>query len=68
MDELAIIKLLFNYGFPSALCFYVIHEVNKNIKSLTTVINTLGTRLEKLETLTTELSAKVNLLMRGENH
>ena len=49
MTEELIAKMLANVGVPTAVCFYTLFEVNKNIKRLTEAVDRLEKRIERLE-------------------
>lgn len=48
MEE-TLVHLLSNVGVPTAVCFYTLFEVNKNIKRLTEAVDRLEQRIERLE-------------------
>lgn len=49
MTEEFLINLFSNIGIPTALCFYTLFEVNKNVKRLTDAVDRLERRIERLE-------------------
>lgn len=49
MTEEFLIHMFSNIGIPTALCFYTLFEVNKNVKRLTDAVDRLERRIERLE-------------------
>ena len=47
MEGEFLLNLLSNVGLPTALCFYTLFEVNKNVKRLSESIDRLSNEIER---------------------
>lgn len=66
MAEDAIVKLLSNVGVPTAVCFYTLFQVNKNLEKLTNAFDRwsdlIDRRLKDLEVNVKDIEIDVKAL------